>query len=136
MSDRDEFELWAVSRFGFLELNPNSVLTRERYSGDYLNHFVMGAWEGWQAARRWRPIGEAPKDGTEILGYRDDCGPLIIRWVCCYDFMTDTECEESGLSDEELSEDDWFYADFVEGGRLDGDQAPTHWMPLLEPPNE
>jgi len=82
----------------------------------------------------WQDISTAPRDGTEILGWRRDCGILLIRWTCCYDFMADNELENSGLDDETLSAEDWFYADFIEGGRLEGSELPTHWQPLPEPP--
>ena len=28
----------------------------------------------------WRTMHDAPKNGTEILGWRDDCGILLIRY--------------------------------------------------------
>lgn len=87
-----------------------------------------------QHAMAWRPIASAPKDGTEILGWREDCGILLVRWTNCESFMTDREIEESGLDDEAIFANDWFCADFVSGGRLEGSEAPTHWMPLPEPP--
>ena len=82
----------------------------------------------------WRDIASAPKDGSSILLWRDDWDqPIIGRWVCCYDFLTDSEIEASGMDDDALSLSDWFGADFIQGQRLENDQHPTHWMPLPAP---
>lgn len=82
----------------------------------------------------WQPIETAPTDGTEVLGYRDDAGVFIMRYAAAVEFMTSREIDESDLSEDDLHDTDWWYADFIEGGLLDGDMAPTHWMPLPEPP--
>ncbi len=81
----------------------------------------------------WQPIETAPKDGSEILGYREDCGILLIRWTAPANFCTEKELE--GLDDESAFAEDWFYADFVAGGRLEREEVPTHWMPLPDEPN-
>lgn len=80
----------------------------------------------------WQPIETAPKDGSEILGYRDDCGALLMRWTSLGEFLTESELSE--YDEETTYQEDWFYADFICGGRLENDQAPTHWMPLPPPP--
>ena len=82
----------------------------------------------------WRPIETAPKDGTEILGWRDDAGVLLIRYMAPVDFLIDSEME--GLDEDSANQSDWFYADFIAGGRLEGDEAPTHWIPLPNPPED
>lgn len=74
-------------------------------------------------------IESAPKDGTEILVYREDAGWILARWIAPCDFLNERELEK--IKDEE--EQDWFYADFIAGGRLN-DGAPTHWMPLPDSP--
>ena len=74
----------------------------------------------------------APKDGTEILIWREDCGILLARWDAPENFLSEVECEELGESAEE---EDWFYADFIAGGRLDGCEYPQLWMPLPDEPN-
>jgi hypothetical protein len=90
----------------------------------------------------WQPIETAPKDGTEILGWREDCDVILIRFTSMDDFMNEGEikAEERIIgrvySDDDLSCEGWFYADFVRGGRLADDEAPTHWMPLPPPPSE
>jgi len=104
-------------------------------------HYSLGMWklcdEAAAALRQllnpWKGIESAPKDGTEILGYRSDCGVMLIRWSAAVDFMTSDEIEESGMTDEELHAEDWFCADFVQGCLLEGDEVPTHWM-LPHPP--
>jgi len=89
------------------------------------------------AEMKWKPIKTAPRDGSEILGWREDCGILLVRWTAPIDFMTTSELEAEASEDDEWMETyDWFYADFVSGGRLDGDEAPTHWHPLPAPPKE
>lgn len=87
----------------------------------------------------WQLIESAPRDGSEILAWRADSGLLLVRWIAICDFMTESEVaaflKEYQLTGEEewLEEPDWFYADFVQGGRLD--EPPTHWM-LPEPPGD
>jgi len=83
----------------------------------------------------WISIDTAPKDGTEILAWRDDCGCMIARWDCAETLLTDSEIEAGGWNEDDLFQEDWFFADFFSGGRLEGSEAPTHWMPLPEPPN-
>lgn len=56
-----------------------------------------------------------------------------MRWIAPCDFLTDREIEGMDLTTSET--EDWFFADFVSGGRLDGDLAPTHWHPLPALPN-
>ena len=82
----------------------------------------------------WQPIETAPKDGTELIGWRDDCGVILIRWTSCDAFMSEREIESSRMDEETLFQQDWFCADFIAGCRLDGSETPTHWMPLPPPP--
>ena len=81
----------------------------------------------------WKPIKTAPKDGTEIFGWRDDCGVLLIRWDCPAEMLTEQECE--GLDEESLWSYGWMYADFIQGGLLEGDEVPTLWQPIMDGPN-
>jgi hypothetical protein len=80
----------------------------------------------------WMPIETAPKDGAEILGWREDCGPILIRYTSCDAFLTQREIEE--MDEETLFQQDWFAADFIRGSRLEGSELPTHWMPLPPAP--
>ena len=87
----------------------------------------------------WQDIATAPRDGTEILVWRWDCGILLARYTAPSAFMTDTEIERAiadypGGDNEWIEAEDWFCADFIEGSRMDGSETPTHWMPLPEPP--
>jgi len=83
---------------------------------------------------QWQPIETAPKNGTEILGYRADSGILLIRWTSPGEFMTEIEIGVSELSEKDIYREGWFYADFVMGGRLEDGELPTHWMPLQDEP--
>ncbi|MCU7840848.1 MAG: DUF551 domain-containing protein [Candidatus Thiodiazotropha sp. (ex Troendleina suluensis)] len=86
---------------------------------------------------KWQPIDTAPKNGTEILAWRDDAGVMLVRYISPIEFLTESELEREikhGLSEDDAETDDWFFADFVSGGRLEGSEEPTHWMPLPEPP--
>ncbi len=80
----------------------------------------------------WQPIETAPKDGTEILGYRADAGVMLIRWTSIGEFLTESELAE--YDEEATYKEDWFFADFIHGDRLESDCLPTHWQPLPEPP--
>lgn len=71
------------------------------------------------------PFSSAPKDGSEILAWRHDAGWMLIRWVAPCDFLHEKELES--IKDSE--EPDWFFADFVSGGRLNCGE-PTHWLPM------
>jgi hypothetical protein len=82
---------------------------------------------------RWALIDSAPKDGTEILGWRSDCGIMLIRWIAPIEFLTEDEL--MGHDDECIETEGWFFADFVEGNRLEGNECPTYWMPLPDEPS-
>jgi hypothetical protein len=83
------------------------------------------------AVMEWQPIETAPKDGTEILVWREDQGIFLARWTAPCEFLTDAECEKMG---DAADQEDWFAADFVWGYRVEGDLLPTKWRPLPEPP--
>lgn len=85
---------------------------------------------------KWLSIESAPKDGTEILAWRDDSGPLLVRWTSAYELLTDAEVNESGMDEDTLHFESWFCADFIQGCRLENDTLPTHWMPLPHPPHQ
>ncbi|WP_155704422.1 hypothetical protein [Burkholderia cepacia] len=76
----------------------------------------------------WQPIETAPKE-TELLGWRADCGVLLIMYTSFDRWASEAECEE--IDEETLFQKDWF-GTALPGimDRLEGEQAPTHWMPL------
>jgi hypothetical protein len=80
----------------------------------------------------WKPIQTAPRDGTEILGWREDCGALLIRWIAPSGFLS--ESEMWSLDESSRYAEGWFCADFAQATRMEGDFVPTHWQPLPEGP--
>lgn len=134
---REGFEAWLNSKFISLDGGLNEFTGKF----EYVYPHVQTMWVAWQAATAcirqhddWQDIATAPKDGTEILGYRDDCGVILIRWDCAASFLTDREQET--WDEDALFQVDWFAADFVQGSRLEGSEAPTHWRHLPAPPKE
>ena len=90
-----------------------------------------------EAKHQWQPIETAPKNLTEILGYRCDAGVFVMVYGSPEDMMTDLEIDQILKEEPDadwLDIEDWFC--YMQDGsiRLAGDEAPTHWMPLPEPP--
>ena len=82
----------------------------------------------------WQPIESAPKDGSDMWLWREDSGAFLGRWIAPVDFLTDSEIDTWLAGDPEIAEEcDWFFADYVQGGRVT-DGPPTHWQPLPPPP--
>lgn len=91
-------------------------------------------------AEEWWPIDQGnPKSGDEILAYSETAGTgvMLIRWIAMCDFLTDTEIAEYADQSADkamLYEPDWFYSDFIQGGRVSPDCYPTHFMEIPEVP--
>jgi hypothetical protein len=71
------------------------------------------------AAQLWRPIAEAPTDGTPVWAWLNETGILLMRWA------TPEECAraEGGRPDE-------YDGCWVEVADFDNDWSPSHWAPL------
>jgi hypothetical protein len=92
----------------------------------------------------WQPIATAPKDGTEILAWREDCGAFLASWTAPINFLSEQQIEDElgdmeGEDRESLAEAmasySWFGGDSTLGGfRCEGSEEPTRWMPLPPPP--
>lgn len=81
----------------------------------------------------WETIESAPKDGTEILAWRQDCGCFIAKWTSYDTFVPDSEAEK--MDEETLFKEDWFgYSPDGLERYEDKDSIPTHWMPLPNGP--
>ncbi|MCX2697873.1 hypothetical protein [Ochrobactrum chromiisoli] len=77
-------------------------------------------------------IATAPKDGTEILAWRKDCGWFIASFTSCSAFpLSQSEIDE--LDEETLFQEDWF-TQWPQALRLEGSEAPTHWQHLPPSP--
>ena len=116
MSDRDDFEAWARDYM--------MAVVDRRDDGEYVMLSTSDMWQAWQAARRWRPIEEAPKDGTRIL-------------VCGGGYHCDeVSCEISSaeLVEPEIAE--WYEGRFESPHNGNVWFSPTRFQYLSEPPNE
>lgn len=77
----------------------------------------VSPWE----VHRWLSFESAPKDGTQIIVWREDAGVFTANWI----FVTDL----NGDGDDESGH--WFDNS---GDDLTGD-LPTLWQPLPDGPN-
>lgn len=80
----------------------------------------------------WMPIESAPKDGTEILAWREDCGQFISSYTSA-DAFPMTQDELDAWDEETLFAKDWF-TQWPQAIRLDGSEVPTLWRPMLADP--
>lgn len=91
-------------------------------STDFIGVRRLAFREGWDAARAWRPISEAPKDGTWILGWDDDDElPVAVQWGAT--MLEDEKGRQLGTSH------GWFD---VWGNRV----STTRFQPLPEAPGK
>lgn len=77
-----------------------------------------------------QPMHTAPKDGTEILAWREDCGWFIAKWTCVNDLRTTSDQDRDELDEETLFAFDWFGGDSEGNFRCDGSEVPTRWTHL------
>ena len=82
---------------------------------------------------KWQPIETAPKDGTEVLVYRDMATvPVIhIAWYRNKEEWENSGKHVGGLDTLEEWEGWWSY---TENSVSQSKIKPTHWMPLMELP--
>lgn len=78
----------------------------------------------------------APKDGTEIIGYRPDQGVFAFRWAEMADLVPRSPWTHEPVFPDDMSpemqEFAWWWHDRWEW--MEGELTPTHWMPMPEGP--
>lgn len=122
---------------GMMVPKPNQILYR--YGVDVLPtdddamarqiEATQAEWLGERprAAATWRPIGTAPRNGTNVL-VGMNIGPVWIVHVAFWRNGDEPECkpEDRGW---------WSYTiGAATQEQLDGRREPTHWMPMPLPP--
>ncbi len=84
-------------------------------------------------ALEWRPIETAPK-WEQVLLFREDAGVFTGAYTCVDEFLADDDKAKERLTEDEVYQDDWFFYGAHGLQRLEGDELPTHWMHLPNPP--
>lgn len=111
-------------------------LTREQMAEEIVRlDAILASRATRLAAAPDQPIETAPKDGTEILAWREDCGWFLATWTCVNDLRTTSDKDRDELDEESLFSYDWFGGDSECTFRCDGSEAPTRWMPLPPAPD-
>lgn len=83
----------------------------------------------------WHPIETAPKDGTEVLAYREDADVFITQYGAC-DIFPMTEAEIEKIDEDSYWQENWWTNTPDGAFRLEGDLVPTRWQPVPQPPKE
>jgi hypothetical protein len=110
-------EIKAAARAIFYAKFPTGDWSRDVY-GAAKKEYYSAARAALNAVPRWRPISEAPKDGTPVDLWCDGRRWTDMEWNSTSPSNPDGAWKPEGASwKEELS---WM--------------RPTHWMPLPEPP--
>ena len=113
----------------FLPFHPSASHVRPDYRDGW-----NACFEAAKAQKQWMPIETAPRDGTEILAWRDDCGAFMAKWTCVNELRTTSDKDRDEYDEETLFSEDWFGGDSEGNFRADGSEAPTQWQPLPAPP--
>lgn len=83
---------------------------------------------------KWQPIETAPKC-DEVLAYRHDAGVFFAIYGSIEEVGIHLDDDvRDDISEGDLWNDVWWYYGSDGVVRLEGDEIPTHWMPLPEPP--
>ena len=121
-----------------------AAVTKERDAARAGCKLAVEKWMAWDeklaavtaerdkllADHQWRPIDTAPKDGTEVLLFRADCGVVIGLWSCPAEQMSDCDLETSSLTEDEAYACEWWTQD---GHQF---EDATHWKPITLPEGE
>lgn len=101
----------------------------------YESPYANGAWDGWQASREalttWQPMASCPKH-VDVLFFNERNGVIPGRLTDADSFMTDKERDEWDGGEEAQFRIDAFGFGHWGVDRMDGSEAPTHWMPYPE----
>lgn len=95
-----------------------------------------GYWTPWHLAeqlRQWQPMETCPKH-VDVLFFHERNGVIAGRLTDADSFMTDKERDEFEGGEEEQFAIDAFGFGHWGVDRMEGIEAPTHWMPYPQGP--
>ncbi|MBX6510491.1 hypothetical protein BTW15_01355 [Pseudomonas syringae pv. tomato] len=99
---------------------------------DPLLRLALMSWEASRAVlRTWQPMESCPKH-VDVLFFNERNGVIPGRLTDADSFMTDKERDEWDGGEEAQYRIDAFGFGHWGVDRMDGSEAPTHWMPYPE----
>lgn len=130
---REEFEKAVALEAGEPILAVYLSRRNDTYSTSTL-HFGWWAWKQSRAALpTWQPLESCPKH-VDVLFFNQRNGVIAGRLTDADSFMTDKERDEwDGGEGAQFSIDAFGFGHWGVD-RMEGTEAPTHWMPYPETP--
>lgn len=107
-------------------------------TGENWRHVLEAVWDEITAARKeagfvevpgWRPIETAPNNGTEVLGCCSGNYDAEVVWFGSCETLDLSDSEAEKIDEETFWAETWWTNERDGACRLEGDVAPTHWMP-------
>ena len=127
---------------------PDTKMTPEEIAQKLLNGMFTGHAELYrdevlaairfavkQERREWKPIETCPRH-EDVLFWRNDQSISFGQYTYCAEWVSEEEQKESQYDEDTLWKEDVFVFTHDGAYRCEGDEQPTYWMPLPEPPEE
>ncbi|MBI6849063.1 hypothetical protein YA0010_18575 [Pseudomonas syringae] len=137
---REEFSAWYLAEViescgPSVRVHAENNLAWVREDGSFADPMLRLASLAWQASRAalptWQQMAYCPKH-VDVLFFNERNGVIPGRLTDADSFMTDKERDEWDGGEEAQYRIDAFGFGHWGIDRMDGSEAPTHWMPYPE----